>query len=92
MKIEEAKKWFSENGIDTATMQAQINWIKENLKKNRMAWQSVSLKFGDEKKVKIVPFGYRKHTTGEYVPKSYLCHFGWKNTYYQPAENNIYYY
>lgn len=29
--------------------------------------------------------GYRKYTTGEYVPKAYLRKFGWKNTYYQPA-------
>ena len=36
--------------------------------------------------VSHVRFGYRKHTTGEYVPKSYLRNFGWKNTYYQAAE------
>ena len=29
--------------------------------------------------------GYRKRTTGQYVPKAYLRNFGWKNTYYQPA-------
>jgi len=42
---------------------------------------------GDESKViSNTPFGYRKKTTGEYVPKKYLANFGWKNTYYQPAE------
>lgn len=30
-------------------------------------------------------YGYRKYTTGEYVPKKYLSNFGWKNTYYQHA-------
>jgi hypothetical protein len=28
-------------------------------------------------------FGYRKYTTGEYVPNAYRAKFGWKNTYYQ---------
>ncbi len=31
-------------------------------------------------------YGYRKKTTGEYVPKAYLRNFGWKNTYYQHAK------
>jgi len=30
-------------------------------------------------------FGYRKNTTGEYVPNAYSANFGWKNTYYQAA-------
>lgn len=34
-------------------------------------------------------FGHRKYTTGEYVPKSYLANFGWKNTYYQHAETKV---
>lgn len=29
--------------------------------------------------------GYRKNTTGEYVPHAYLSNFGWKNTFYQHA-------
>jgi len=33
--------------------------------------------------------GYRKHTTGKYVPKAYLRKFGWKNTYYQPAATTV---
>ena len=42
---------------------------------------------GDDSKVlAYTHFGYRKHTTGEYVPKKYLRNFGWKNTYYQAAE------
>jgi len=34
-------------------------------------------------------YGYRKKTTGQYVPKKYLMNFGWKNTYYQHAETVI---
>lgn len=30
--------------------------------------------------------GWRKKTTGEYVPNSYLRKFGWKNTFYQHME------
>ncbi len=33
--------------------------------------------------------GYRKNTTGEYVPKKYLTNFGWKNTYYCHAETVV---
>jgi len=40
----------------------------------------------DSKLMRSTSFGYRKHTTGEYVPKAYLANFGWKNTYYQHAE------
>jgi hypothetical protein len=36
-----------------------------------------------------VRFGYRKHSTGEYVPRAYLRKFGWKNTYYQPAVTKV---
>lgn len=48
--------------------------------------------FGNCKEPKIierVSYGYRKITTGEYVPKKYLAHFGWKNTYYQHAITKI---
>ena len=30
-------------------------------------------------------YGYRKKTTDQYVSNAYRNHFGWKNTYYQPA-------
>ena len=35
------------------------------------------------------PYGYRKRTTGEYVPNSYRDNFGWRNTYYQHAETIV---
>ena len=34
-------------------------------------------------------YGYRKHTTGEYVPNKYRANFGWKNTYYQSAQTVV---
>ena len=34
-------------------------------------------------------YGYRKCTTGEYVPRAYRANFGWKNTYYQWAETIV---
>ena len=34
-------------------------------------------------------YGYRKHTTGEYVSHKYRNKFGWKNTYYQHAETVV---
>ncbi len=39
--------------------------------------------------VSHTPYGYRKRTTGEYVPNRYLANFGWKNTYYQNAETVV---
>ncbi len=43
----------------------------------------------ENKIVSHVSYGYRKITTGQYVPNSYLTHFGWKNTYYQHAETVV---
>ncbi len=40
-------------------------------------------------KIKHTSYGYRKYTTGEYVPNAYLKNFGWKNTYYQQAETEV---
>lgn len=39
----------------------------------------------DSKIIGYTRYGYRKFTTGEYVPNAYLAKFGWKNTYYQAA-------
>ena len=38
-----------------------------------------------DKILEHIPYGYRKYTTGEYVPHAYRKNFGWKNTYYQEA-------
>jgi len=42
-------------------------------------------KITEPKLGKTVEYGFRKKTTGQYVPKAYLNNFGWKNTYYQHA-------
>jgi hypothetical protein len=42
-----------------------------------------------EEVISCVDYGYRKHTTDEYVSKAYLRNFGWKNTYYQHAETTV---
>jgi hypothetical protein len=52
--------------------------------------RATSLIFGDQDRViDHTAFGYRKKTTGEYVPNKYLANFGWKNTYYQCARTTV---
>lgn len=34
-------------------------------------------------------YGWRKYTTGEYVPNAYRRNFGWKNTYYQHSSTTV---
>jgi len=47
---------------------------------------ATSIILGSEDRVVYhISAGYRKRTTGEYVPHAYRAHFGWKNTYYQQA-------
>lgn len=43
----------------------------------------------EDKIVSGTSCGYRKYTTGQYVPQAYLKNFGWKNTYYQSAETVV---
>lgn len=43
----------------------------------------------DSKVIDYTRYGYRKYTTGEYVPNKYRSNFGWKNTYYQCAECDV---
>jgi len=48
--------------------------------------RATEIVIGNESKViSYTSFGYRKKTTGQYVPTTYLSNFGWKNTYYQHA-------
>ena len=45
---------------------------------------------GNERRVvKHIRYGFRKYTTGEYVPNKYRANFGWKNTYYQHAITTV---
>ena len=47
--------------------------------------KATAIRFEDFTVVESTPFGYRKKTTGQYVPRAYRSRFGWKNTYYQNA-------
>ena len=48
--------------------------------------RATSIIIGDDSEVvAYTRYGYRKWTTGEYVPNAYRRNFGWKNTYYQAA-------
>ncbi len=53
---------------------------------------ATTILFGNINNPKIIEhisYGYRKCTTGEYVPNAYRANFGWKNTYYQNAETTV---
>ena len=39
--------------------------------------------------IEHIRYGYRKRTTGQYVPKAYMAKFGWKNCYYQAAQTKV---
>lgn len=54
--------------------------------RNHKFGKATDIVFGDQDKViyRVSP-GFRKFTTGEYVPNAYRNNFGWKNTYYQKA-------
>ena len=56
-------------------------------RKNR--WRTAThVIYGDDTRIHgdmCLSYGYRKFTTGEYVPNKYRANFGWKNTYYQCA-------
>lgn len=43
----------------------------------------------EDRVLEHVNYGWRKYTTGEYVPNAYRSKFGWKNTYYQKAETVV---
>lgn len=79
---------------------AQLNYPEDRVERlqrraNRIARRAgygsaTSVSFGDaDRVVTHTSRGYRKHTTGEYVPNKYLSNFGWKNTYYQRAETVV---
>jgi len=51
---------------------------------------ATSIVFGNQNRVlSHTPYGWRKKSTGQYVPQSYRARFGWKNTYYQSAETIV---
>ena len=58
-------------------------------RKNGYGKATVIIIGNEDKVVDRVDYGYRKYTTGEYVPNAYRAKFGWKNTYYQSAETTV---
>jgi len=80
MSTKEIKKRATEKNM---TVKKLANIIARNAGWNR----ATEIKSGLGTKIlDTVAHGYRKFTTGEYVPSSYRSNFGWKNTYYQAAE------
>ena len=74
------------NETSLAALQKRANIIA---RQNRCG-KATKIILGDEDKVvRHVNFGWRKITTGEYVPNAYRNNFGWKNTYYQAAETTV---
>jgi hypothetical protein len=91
MRKEGLKDLCREHNLNFDLVLADV-W--EFLKKHSSSWQSLSSKIDTTKPdpiniEKLVSYGYRKYSTGQYVPKKYLSHFGWKNTYYQKAITEI---
>lgn len=72
--------------IDPQALQRVANRIA------RAAGHSVATEIvlGERNEVlRHVRYGYRKITTGEYVPGAYRSNFGWKNTFYQHASTRV---
>lgn len=51
--------------------------------------RATEIRIGKRERVSHTRYGYRKFTTGEFVPNAYLRKFGWKNTYYSAAETVV---
>lgn len=49
------------------------------------ATEIISIDANEPTIIKRIVYGYRKNSTGEYVPNSYMRKFGWKNCSYQYA-------
>ena len=82
MTKQQVRDWAKTNNLDADTIIDRVDAI---IKETHMSWQSLCLKKGTRDRISCTGYGYRKLTTGEYVPNAYRDHFGWKNTYYQPA-------
>lgn len=81
-----AMNWAKENGYNPEKV---VSLVRDFTEKCGTNWASVTLKKGSHFETKRIKPGYRKCTTGEYVPNSYLANFGWKNTYYQSSVAEI---
>lgn len=71
-------------------MNPTIQRLANKIARSKGYGRATKIVFGGENKViSHTPYGYRKYTTGAYVPISYLSNFGWKNTYYQHAITEV---
>lgn len=71
-------------------MKSSIKRIANKIARSKGYGVATKIIFGDENKViSHTPYGYRKYSTGEYVPNAYRNKFGWKNTYYQHAITEV---
>lgn len=77
---------FGYGGYEEFT-NAALDIVRAEIKRHQTNWSVVDVDFcaAGKLRTEFIPRGYRKNTTGEYVPNSYLNNFGWKNTYYQHA-------
>lgn len=66
-----------------------IRFVWERIRAAGTNWAATNVKITSDETANnedfYIPCGYRKNTTGQYVPNSYRSKFGWKNTYYQSA-------
>ena len=81
------KKEINEMFGDNA--QEVIDMVRDEVKRFRTNWSAISF-VNNEHIAGFTRCGFRKNTTGEYVPNAYRNNFGWKNTYYQHAELRIF--
>lgn len=71
-------------------MKIDLQKIANSFARKNGHGKATKIVFGSELRiVSHTPYGYRKRTTGQYVPNKYLSNFGWKNTYYQRAETVV---
>lgn len=74
------------SGAITSEQQRQANAIA----RQHGHGTATEVRLGKEDRVvSHIRYGYRKCTTGQYVPNAYRNNFGWKNTYYQNAETVV---
>lgn len=87
MKIEEIKNWAEEKGYDAEKI---IKAARGAVKYFGTTWSTLELKESDYiMSPTHIRRGWRKYTTGEYVPNAYRLK-GWHNTYYENAQTFIY--
>lgn len=78
------------NAIEPSLVSPEIKFTANVVARRHGHGKATKIILGNTNRVvDHTPYGYRKYTTGQYVPKAYLSKFGWKNTYYQSAETIV---